>query len=484
VVGMLVNIILARLLVPADFGVVALVLGFVGILQTFAELGTSVALVQRPDIDNDTIDSAFVSTCVMTGSVVVLLYCGSSGIAAFFDLPVMEGVIRIVAVSYLFRGLFALYRCLLLREMRYREISLISFAGYSLYGCFAVLFACLGFKAFSIAWAQLVWSFFLLVMGVAKTGYLPRGFGQGKIMWQLVSFGFWVSFGRLLRNTSGKLDTLIVGKLLNAELLGGYDQAQRLVMLLPQTYTQIVDQVMLPIYAAWHDDAARVERGYWKVLSHSAILLTPTVALLFVFAEPMVLILFGEKWSSVVPLVRIMSVCGLMKVLGDGVFDSVVLGTGKPQIITWINICRMVTMPLVLVVGCQRGIDGVAWGISLYSLVGRGVGQWLLHRYYGYSWRRYWSEIGPVLFAALAATLAAVIALRSAAPALWSLRMFVVFPAIVGGWSLLYVAMLWGLSRERLYSVVKIVSDRLSRLIVPCMKYTMINKFRYRATRD
>jgi len=465
-VGLLLNIALARLLTPADFGAVALVLGFVGILQTFAELGTSVALVQRPEVDSAVIDSAFVSTCAVTGCIVVLLYFGAAGIAAFFKLPIMEGLLQIVAISYLFRGLFALYRCLLLRDLRYREISLISFVAYCLYGCSAVIFAWFGLEAFSVAWAQLVWTTSLLTMGMMKTGYLPRSLGRGKVMLELVGFGFWVSLGRLLRNASGKLDTLIIGKLLNAELLGGYHLAQRLVMLLPQTYTQIIDQVMLPIYATWRNDAGRVEAGYWKVLSHTAMLLTPAVALLFVFAEPVVLVVLGEKWADIVPLVRIMSVYGLMKVLGDGVFDSVILAMGKPQLITMVNTFRMVVMPLMFVTGCLWGVNGVAWAFSLYALVGRGMGQWLLRKYYGYSLRRYWIEIRPVLFAALTATLTAVLALRFVAPPSWALHVISAYVAILGLWGGIYTALIWSVSPRQLYSLVAIIRENAINVVM------------------
>jgi len=417
-VSLLVNLVLARLLVPSDFGAVALVLGVTGVLQTFAEMGTSVALVQRKDVTASVVDSAFSSTLVVTASIVICLWAFSHPIASFFDLPVMAPLLKIAAISYFFRGLFSLYRCLLLKEMRYKEISILAFFGYVIYGCAAMILAHEGFGPFSLVWGQLVWTVSLFLMGMWRTRYMPKSLGSLEEMWELVRFGVWVSGARVLRNASANFDRLIIGKFLDASSLGVYHIAQRIVMFLPGTYTRVIDQVMLPIYAKRQDDLSRVEEGYWKVLSYTAFILIPPVCLLFVFADPLVPFILGDSWLVVIPVVKIMSLFALGRALGDGIFDSVVYALARPQIVTVMNVFRIIALPACILLGCRWGLIGLAWAFAAYGVIGRLFSQWLLKRYFGFSFGRFFSEIFPPFISALLATgvaLGCIFCLRSVA---------------------------------------------------------------------
>jgi len=403
-VAYIVNIILARVLVPSDFGAVALVVGVIAILQTFAEMGTSVALVQRQNVTPSVIDSAFISTFTVTILIVLLLWSFSNNIAAFFSVPVLAALLKIAAFSYLFRGVFSLYRCLLLKEMRYKEISLLEFINVIIYGLIAVVLAFSGYGPFSIVWGQVFSAIFLLILGFWRTGYIPKSFGRIKEIWELLSFGIWVSIGRILGNSSGKIDTFIIGKLLNASTLGSYYLAQRIVMLLPGTYTQIIDQVTLPIYSKFQKDPSRVEEGYWKTISFTSLIILPLVCLLFIFADPLVRWILGEKWIQVIPLVRIMSLFVLAHALGGGIFASVIYALGRPQIATIVNIFRIIALPTCVIIGSRWGVMGVAWGFAAYGIIGRLFNQWLLKRNFSFSLIRYFREIAPALISGLLAT--------------------------------------------------------------------------------
>lgn len=394
-IGLVTNIILARLLVPSDFGAVALVLAVIGILQTFAEMGTSVALVQRQNVTQSVVDSAFALTALVTITIVIIIWLASNKIAIFFDVPVLANLLKIAAFSYLFAGIFSLYRCLLLKKLRYKAISILGFVGVLFHGGISVFLAFNGWGPYSIVWGQVGSTIVLLILGLYHTRYVPRSTGSIKEMWELFSFGVWVSIGRILGNASGKIDVFLIGKLLSTIPLGAYYLAQKMVMLLPATYAGIIDQVMLPIYSQWQDDPSRVEAGYWKVLSYTALIIIPPVCLIFVLADPLVKLVLGEKWIQVIPLVKVMSIFALSHALGGGIFASVIYALGRPQIATIVNVFRMIALPTCVIIGSRWGVLGVAWGFAAYGVVGRFFNQWLLKKYFGFSFFRYFREIGP-----------------------------------------------------------------------------------------
>jgi O-antigen/teichoic acid export membrane protein len=399
-----VNLVLARLLVPSDFGAVAIVTALIGILQTFAELGVSVAIVQRKELPRTVTDSAFVLTLFVTLIIVFALWLTSRHIARFFHLPVLGPLLTIAALSYLFHGLYALYHCLMLRNMEYKAISRLEIKAYAVYGMVAVVLAWLGFGPFSMVYAGLVWSLLLLSLGVLKTGYIPKGAGNLKIMRELVSFGMWVSLGRVLRNSSARLSNFIIGKSLSASALGIYSMTEKIVMILPTTYSMLIDQVMLPIYSKWQEEPARIEENYFKVLEHASLILVAPLCLIFVFADPLVRILLGDKWIQAIPIVRIISLFGLTQVFGEGILDSVVYSQGRPRIVTIMNLFKVIALPTFLIVGCYWGLVGVAWGLVSFGLLGRLFNQWLVKKYFGYSLRRYFLKIFPAAASAVAAT--------------------------------------------------------------------------------
>jgi len=168
------------------------------------------------------VDSAFTSTLGITIIVVMVIWLMSNSIANFFAIPVISPLLKIGSIAYFFRGIFAIYRCLLLREMRYKEISIIDFTGYIIYGLTATVLAANGYGPFSVVWAQCIWSLVLILVGLSRTKYIPRSWGSAATAWDLLKFGIWVSLGRVMRSSAGQVDNFVVGKVLNPTLLGYY----------------------------------------------------------------------------------------------------------------------------------------------------------------------------------------------------------------------------------------------------------------------
>lgn len=460
VAGLWVNILLARLLSPGDFGAVALVMAFNGLLQVFAEMGLSVAIVQRKELPQTYVDSAFTGTLAFTLVALCLLWLSAGQVGAFFSIPVVKDLLRISAVSYFFRGLFAVYRCLLLREMRYRDISVIDFIGYAVYGSISTILALQGYGAFSMVWGQVAWSITLLLFGVWKTRYLPKSFGRRSEMWELISFGFWVSLSRVMRNVGGQADNFLIGKLLGAEALGIYHLAHKIVLLLPTAYTNVIDQVMFPVYAKMQDKLDAIEGNYWKVLSYTSLLVIPLVFLIFTFAKDLVMILYGPKWITAVPLIQIMSFFALARVLGDGIFDSVVFSIGRPQIVSMVNGFRLIVFPLFILIGCNWGIIGIAWGLAMYGLVSRIFHQFLLRHFLRFSFVQYLRVVCLPLAFAIVGTLGAHFALQGT----WFPLDGLPVARVVAGttiWLFLYVSLVWLFVKEKLREMLSLCRDVL-----------------------
>lgn len=404
----LIFLILARLLAPSDFGAVALVGSIIAILTVFAELGISVALVQRKNASPCVIDSAFVATVVSTSLIVALLWGCAETLSGFFAMSVLKKLLRIAAVGYVFQGLFSLYRSLLLREMRYKRISALNLFSTLIYSLTAVTLAIRGWGPFSLVWGQVFSKGFVLLGGVYSTSYVPKTFGTFREIWRLFGFGIWVSVNQIFGQASAHFDKFVIGRLLDAMTLGGYHLAQRLANEFPALFTGTINQVMLPIYSQWQNDPPRIQNGYWRSVRCSAIVVLPVCVFLAVFAEPVVLTLFGDKWHASVPIVRILSLSGAIQGIGGGIFSSVIYAVGRPSIVAIIGVFRIVTFPVCIYVGSYWGLEGIAWGAVAFGVLGRLFNQSLLRIFLQFSLRQYLRMlVRPILAASSMALLGA-----------------------------------------------------------------------------
>lgn len=464
-IGILSTMVLARLLLPTDFGVVAVVLSIIGILQTFAELGMSVALIQREKLTRSLIDSAFIATVVLTLTIMAVIWFTSAYIAFFFKMSILSDLLKIAVFSYLFTGIFSLYRCLLLRDLRYKTISAIGCGSILIGSTISIILAYRGYGAYSIVWGKMLSEFVSLLAGVWFTKYFPGSLGRLKEMRSLFSFGMWVSLGRLMGQSAGKLDVFVVGKVLDAATLGGYYMAQKIVLLIPGTYASVIDQVMLPIYSKLQKESDRVHDSYFKTLSLTSIVLLPSVCLIFLFADPLVRIFLGDKWLQISPLIMIMSIYGIMRSLGGGVFASVIYSLGRPHLATVANAFRMVALPACVLVGSLWGVLGVAWGFGLYGVIGRIFNQWLLKHFFGFSFLLYLKAIFPASFSVFIATVPSFLICYFLANGnllnmvLWNLTALIV-------WSVIYFIIIKMLARQDV--------DYLWRIVKPLIQKTPI----------
>ncbi|HOV65530.1 MAG TPA: lipopolysaccharide biosynthesis protein [Bacillota bacterium] len=393
------SIVLARILVPEDFAAIALVMAIIAIVDAFAQLGLSVALVQRPSITPRLLDSAFILTSVTfpAGSALLLLF--SKPLADYYILPLLSPLIKLTAFSILFLGFTSFYRSLLLRDMKYHAISATEILATLIYGMIAVILGVKGYGAYSILWGHIGGASVTLIAFVALKPFFPKSLGSIRLMKELMSFGAWVSLGRVLGTASGQFDRFLIGKILAEQTLGGYYLAYRMTTALPNLVTGAVDQVLLPIYSNSKNDPQVIERGYWKGLRYSAITVVPISLLLAVFAHPAVWLLLGEKWIFIVPVVQILSIFGALHGLGGGLLASAIYASGIPRLNPVINGFRIVVLPACVWLGSQWGVEGVAWGVAAFGFTGRLFNQWLLKHYLGYSFLTFFRVIALPLLA-------------------------------------------------------------------------------------
>lgn len=354
--------VLARLLSPADFGLMSLALVFSGFSLMISQVGVGPALVQESELTPRQISTGFVlSLATGVGSAAILAACAPLiGLATAN--PAVVPVVAALSLTMLFGALGTVPEALLTRELRFRTlmfVSLASFVGYAAVGIVAAL-AGLGVWALVVATVGQTLVKAVLLLGCARRSV---GFRYSKEDARgILGYGAGFTLARLLNYAANKGDNFVVGRLLGDATLGHYSRAFALMMLPSYYLATAMEKVLFPIMSRAAEDPVRLRRIYLTGAELVGLLCVPISLVMIVLAREIVLTLLGPKWTEVVLPLQILS-AGILFRTTYKFGDSLAKATGA---VYQRSIREGIYAALIIVgaaVGCRWGLAGVSTGV-------------------------------------------------------------------------------------------------------------------------
>lgn len=304
-VQLIVSIVLARLLTPADFGVIALVLVFISISNVFVQSGFSTALIQKKDADDLDFSSVFYLSLGLAALVYGILVVTAPCIANFYNRLDVIPVIRVLGLT-LFLGVFNsiqmayIARHMMFKKLFYRSIGAIIPAGF-----IGILLAYLNFGVWALVYQQLANVFFACVIMWFTVRWRPQLKFSLQRVKGLFSFGWKLLISALLDTGYNNLQSLVIGKMFLPAMLGFYNRGNQFPSLIVSNINASIESVMFPSLSAIQNDILQVKKIVRRAIVTSSFLILPIMAGLAASAEPLVLLVLGSKWLPCVPFLRI-----------------------------------------------------------------------------------------------------------------------------------------------------------------------------------
>lgn len=304
-VQFLFGIILARLLSPDDYGVIAMPLVFLAIAQCIIDSGFSTALIRKPELTEDDLSTAFYFNIGIGFFCYAVLFFSSPLIADFYHTPILSSLLKVTALAVLFNPLCAVQQAILTRKIDFKTQAIVSLSGAVVSGIVGLYMAYNGFGVWSLVFQQV-------------GGYVMRtillwilGKWKPKRKWSWESFHYLWGFGSKMLG-SGLLDTIynniypiVIGKYFSAQDLGNYTRAQQFSSLPSSNVTGVLQRVTFPVLSSIQNEDERLAKNYRKILKLSAFLVFPMMLMLSAIANPLVRILLTDKWIGCVILLQI-----------------------------------------------------------------------------------------------------------------------------------------------------------------------------------
>lgn len=372
--------VLARLLSPADFGLVAMVTAVTGFAAMFKDAGLSMATVQRENVTHDQVSTLFWINVALSAVLMCLVALLAPAIAWFYGEPRLTAITLALAGTFIFGGLTVQHQALLQRQMRFTSLSAIGVISFAASVAAAIVAAIYGLGYWSIvimtATAAAVNAALVWVYSGWRPGLPVRGSG----VMPMLKFGGNVTGFNLLNYFARNSDNILIGWWWGGAALGLYSKAYGLLMMPLTQINAPISSVILPMLSRLQSQPERYRSAYLRVVRALSFALMPPIAFLIVTADWVVLIVLGPQWTEAASVYRFLAVVALAQPVS---FTCGWLFTSQGRVreqFHW-GIWGCVTTVLAIVVGLPFGIDGVAfsYGVSglllrtplLYYCVGR-----------------------------------------------------------------------------------------------------------------
>jgi O-antigen/teichoic acid export membrane protein len=357
--GFVVFVILANLLVPADFGLVALAVVFVNLAQVFVDQGMGDALIQRRGLTRSHVDTAFWVSMATGGLLAALGVVLAIPIAAILRQPDLQPILQVLSLTFIFAAMSSIQIALLRRELAFRSLAIRSIIAMVAGGAVGIAMALLGFGAWALVGQQVSSALVSVLTLWWVLPWRPSLRFSGEHFRSLFSFGINVvatdSVGFFSRNS----DNLLIGAFLGTTPLGLYAVGYRILETSQVLLINIARKIAFPALSTLQHDPPRIQRAYLKLTRISNTVILPAYVGLALVATELVVILFGQRWAASGPVASALLLTG--PVLSLQAFSaSLFYAVGHPEVNFRIRLITMIASVAGFVLAVPYGIFAVA----------------------------------------------------------------------------------------------------------------------------
>lgn len=385
-VGLVVQIILARILLPSDFGSMAIMVAIINYLSIFVQAGLSTTVVQRKNLDEKDISSLFSISLLLALILYIILFLLAPVIADIYEMESIIWPIRILSLNLFLTAINSIQTGILSRHMKFKVIFLRSIVSIIIAGCIAIYMA---FKGYGV-WALVAYSLINAAIAVIAMSFVPEVKIRFGIFWQKVkemySFSIKIIITNLICGGGDTIRTMVIGKKYTPSQLAYYDKAYTYSNTAIQIVSSSISGVLLPTFSRQQDDLSRLREMVRRSMKLTAFVSFPVLMGLFVIAKPLVLLLLTEKWASCIPFLMIfclLRICGPITTIDKQVYYAL----GRSEIGLYYELGLLVANITMLLITFPIGIGAIAIGATIVEYCGACVIFAISRKVYNYTLR-------------------------------------------------------------------------------------------------
>ena len=398
-IRMLVMIVLARILMPEDYGAIALVTVFVSICDVILISGLASPLIQKKNADS--LDFSTIFYCSITLGVILfaIVFLIAPGIAHFYDMEVLCPVLRVLAFGIIISSMASVQNAYVSRNMKFKTFFFATLIGLFVSGAVGIWMAYHGFGIWSLVGQTLTNQIVNLVVVFLFIHWLPTKEFSWDRLRQMWSFGWKIFIAALINNVFNDLRTILIGKVYTKQDLAYYNQGNAYPQMIVQTANSSINSVLFPAIAKIQDDIPAVKAFLRRSIKLGSFIIFPLLLGFATMAKPLVLLLLTEKWLPSVPYIQVMCLALFLSPISTP-SQQAIKAMGKSDVTMKQELIKKSVYLGLIIIGLFISV----WGVVIGSAVGEIwcvlVNTFPCRKYLNYSFRDQFKDIMPNLLTA------------------------------------------------------------------------------------
>jgi len=363
------TIILARLLVPDDFGLMAIATLSILLVERFTESGIDSALVQRRDDIRKYLNTAWTMQIVRSLVMAASLAIAAPFIAGFFNEPDATSIIRILSIGVLLKGFTNIGAVFFVKELRFDRYFILELSGKGLDVVVSIAYALVYPTVWALVFGVLAGTLARLATSYMIHDYRPRLEWIWDHVKKLFDFGKWILVSNIINYASGNLDDLMVGRALGIQALGFYRMAYNFSQAVATEVTQVTNQVAFPTYSKIQNSLDRLRTAYMGSLHLVSFIGFPLAVGTILVAADFTLGVLGNRWEPIIVPLQLLSVAGLMRGAGATI-GPLFQSQGRPDIPPRFALAKVALLAIFLWPAITRsGLEGAALVVAVTATI-------------------------------------------------------------------------------------------------------------------
>lgn len=392
----IIQIVLARLLLPKDFGIIGIITIFIALSTTLIDSGFSQALIRNNNANEEDYSTVFIFNLIISIVLYVVLFFSANAISKYFDEPKLILILRVLSLVIIINSFSIIQIVMLTKDINFKTQANINVISSVVSGIVAIVCAYKGFGVWSLVIGTLLMQLIQTVLLCMKNKWRP------KLVFNIDSFNKMFGFSWKLL-VSGMLDTvynnvyyLIIGKYFSVSELGYYTNAQKLNDAACQTISMSVQRVSYPVLSKFKDDKDRLKYTYRRIIKTAVFVNFPLMIGLVVIGKPLIILLFGYKWSGSVLFFQYLCFAGMMYPL-HAINLDILQVKGRSDLFLRLEILKKIILTILIVgaITLKLGILGLIASLVLNSYIAYFLNSYYSAELINYSTMHQLADIFP-----------------------------------------------------------------------------------------
>lgn len=364
--GFIVSIILARLLMPEQYGTIALIMIFINICNVIIDGGLNTALIQKKQANDTDFSTILYTSLLISVALYCLLFACAPLIAGFYRIGELTSIIRVLGVNLLFYSLNSIQRAYVSKHMLFNKLFYSSLLATIISGLIGILMAYAGWGVWALVALNLSGTVITCVTMWYSVRWRPMLVFSTESFRGLFNYGWKIFMTSFITVIFVEMRKMCIGKLYTPRDLAYYEKGEQFPNLIMTNIFTSIQSILLPTFSEYQDDRAKVKNMMRSSTKMSCFVIYPLMTGMMVTAPAMIHMLLGDKWMNAVPFIQIMCIAFFFRPITISNWEAI-KAMGYSDITLKLEIVKKVIDIIILIVAININVLAIAWGVVLYD---------------------------------------------------------------------------------------------------------------------